>query len=115
MWCEKKDDFAVRCEDLEAIYQEVLTELQSCPVDTDVEGGRCMGGSDEKLCFSEKEIGKYWKDYMERIMNEENDWDCNMEGDLVEAPVVCMCREMVVFQALNVVKQEKPLDLQKYH
>ena len=39
------------------------------------EGGRCMRGSDEKLCFSEKERGKVWKDYMERIMNEENDWD----------------------------------------
>ena len=31
------------------------------------------GGSDGKLCLSEKERGKVWKDYMERIMNEEND------------------------------------------
>ena len=29
-----------------------------------------MSGSDGKLCFSEKERGKVWKDYMERIMNE---------------------------------------------
>ena len=28
-----------------------------------------MRGSDGKLCFSEKEMGKVWKDYMERIMN----------------------------------------------
>ena len=39
----------------------------------EVEGGRCMRGSDGKLCFSEKERGNVWKDYMERIMNEEND------------------------------------------
>ena len=26
-------------------------------------------GSDGKLCFSEEEIGKFWKDYIERIMN----------------------------------------------
>ena len=32
-----------------------------------------MRGSDEKLCFSEKESSKVWKDYMERIMNEGND------------------------------------------
>ena len=32
--------------------------------------------------------GDVWKDYMERIMNEENDWDNNMEGDAVEGPVV---------------------------
>ena len=38
-----------------------------------VDGGRCMRGSDGKLCLSEKERGKLWKDYMERTMNEEND------------------------------------------
>ena len=26
-------------------------------------------------CFSEKEKGNVWKDYMERIMNEEKDLD----------------------------------------
>ena len=58
------------------------------------EGGRCMRGNDGKLCFSEKERGKVWKDYMERIMNEENDGK-NMEG-----PEVCVSREEVP-QALN--------------
>ena len=66
----------------------------------EVEGGRCVRGSDEKLCFSEKERGKVWKDYMERIMNEENDRDSNVEGDAVEGPVVCVSREEVL-QALN--------------
>ena len=32
-----------------------------------------MRGSDGKLCFSEKERGKIWKDYMERIMNHGTD------------------------------------------
>ena len=32
-----------------------------------------MRGSDGKLHFCEKERGKVWKDYMERIINEEND------------------------------------------
>ena len=32
---------------------------------------------------------------MERIMNKENDWDRNVEGDAVEGPVVCECREDV--------------------
>ena len=27
-----------------------------------------------------------------RIMNEENDWDHNVEGDAVECPVVSACR-----------------------
>ena len=29
-----------------------------------VERGRCMRGSDGKLCFNEKERGTVWKDYM---------------------------------------------------
>ena len=44
----------------------------------EVEGGRCMRGNGEKLCFIEKERGKVWKDYIERIMNEENDRDHNV-------------------------------------
>ena len=44
----------------------------------EVEGGWCIRGSDGKLCFSEKKRGEVWKDYMERIMNEENDWDHNV-------------------------------------
>ena len=49
------------------------------------------------------ERGNVWRDNIERIMNEENDWDHNMEGDAVQGPVVCGSRE-VVFQALNEIK-----------
>ena len=51
-----------------------------------------MRGSDGKLCLREKERCKIWKDYMERIMNEENDLDQNVAGDAVDCPVVCVCR-----------------------
>ena len=44
-------------------------------------------------------------------MNEENDCDQYVEGDVVEGPVVCVSREEVL-QALN--RHEKSLDLQKY-
>ena len=67
-----------------------------------------------RLCFSEKERGKVWKDYMERIMNEENDWDRNVEGDTVEDPVVCVGREEVL-QAMNGLRTIKVSDFQKYH
>ena len=39
-------------------------------------------------------------------MNEENDWDRNVEGDAVEGPVVCVSREEV-HQALNEMKTGK--------
>ena len=40
---------------------------------------------------------------MERIINEEHDLDCNVEGDAVEDPVGCVSREEEVLQALNEV------------
>ena len=66
----------------------------------EVEGGRCMRQSGGKLCFSDKERGKVWKDNMVGIMNEDNDWNLNVEGDAVEGPIVCVCREEVL-QELN--------------
>ena len=65
-----------------------------------------LNARDVKLCFSEKERGKVWKDYMERIMNGENDWDHNVEGDAVEGPVVRVNREEVI-QVLIEMKTRK--------
>ena len=98
--------------------EEAVSELENCPngmfslvkgLKTDskeVEGGRCMRGSDGRLCFIEKERCKVWRDYMERIMNEDNDRDHNVEGDVVEDPVVCVSREDLL-RALNEMKTGK--------
>ena len=64
---------------------------------------RLKTDSDEFEGGSEKERGKVWKDYMERIMNEENDWHYDVEGDAVEGALICESRE------------EKPLVVQMYH
>ena len=55
-----------------------------------------MRGSDGRLNFSEKDRGKVWKGHMERIMNEENEWDQTMKAELVEGPVKRVSREEVV-------------------
>ena len=34
-----------------------------------------------------RKIEGEWKGHMERIMNEENEWDQNVQADLVEGPV----------------------------
>ena len=43
------------------------------------------------------------ENYVERIMNEENAWDYDKEGDAVEGPVVCVCGEEVLL-VLNEIK-----------
>ena len=72
----------------------------------DVKGARCMRGSDGRLNFSEKDRGRVWKKHMERIMNEENEWDQNVQADLVEGPVKRVSREEVV-KALGKMKAGK--------
>ena len=72
----------------------------------DVEGGRCMKGSDGRLNFSEKDRGRVWKEHMERIMNEEYEWDQNVQADLVDRPVERISREEMV-KALGKMKAGK--------
>ena len=67
--------------------EEAVTQLQNFPYgmfslvkglktdSNEVEGGRCMRGSDGKLCFNEKERGKVWKYYVKRILNDKNHCD----------------------------------------
>ena len=43
---------------------------------------------------------------MEGMMNEENDWDCDVEGDAVEGSVVCVSMNEML-QALNEMKKGK--------
>ncbi|XP_006822201.1 leucine--tRNA ligase, mitochondrial-like [Saccoglossus kowalevskii] len=85
--------------------EKVLSELKENPNKVvkamkgdgrDVTGGRCMRGSDGKLNFSERDRSKVWKEHMEKIMNEENEWDQDVEADLVEGPVERVSREEVV-------------------
>ena len=57
-------------------------------------------------CLSVKMKELVWKDYIARIMNEDMDWDNNVQGDAVEAPVVCVNREEVL-QASNKIKAGK--------
>ena len=57
---------------------------------TDSKKLKVEGGCDGKLCFCVKERRKVRQDYMEMIMNEENDWGHNVEGDAVEGPAVCV-------------------------
>ena len=48
------------------------------------------------MAFIEKDRAKIWKEHMEKIMNEENEWDNMVETDVVEGPVEKMaCNEIV--------------------
>ena len=72
----------------------------------DVEGGRCLRGGDGRLGFIEEDRAKIWKEHMEKIMNEENEWDRMVETDLVEGPVKKVVRNEIV-KAIQSMKSGK--------
>ena len=71
----------------------------------DVEGGRWLRG-DGQLGSIEEDRAKIWKKHMEKIINEENKWDCMVETDLVEGPVEKVARNEIV-EAIQSTKSGK--------
>ena len=72
----------------------------------DVERGRCLRGRNGRLDFIEEDRAKIWKEHMEKIMNEENEWDRMVETDLVEGPVEKVARDEIV-EAIQSMKSRK--------
>ena len=71
-----------------------------------MEGGRCLRGGDGRLGFIEEDRAKIWKEHMEKIMNEENEWDRMVETDLVEGPMEKVVRDEIV-EAMQSMKSRK--------
>ena len=55
-----------------------------------------MSRNDGQLCFSEYENSRVWIDCIERFINEETDWDYDMEKYAAGGPVDCVGRHKVV-------------------
>ena len=61
----------------------------------DITGARCIKDEKGRLCVDEKEMASVWKRYMEGVMNVENEWDGNVEVEVVEGPTLGIKREEV--------------------
>ena len=73
----------------------------------DLEEERCLRGRDG-LGFIEEDRAKIWKEHMEMIRNEENEWDHMVEIDVVEGPVEKVaCNEIV--EAMQRMKSGKAI------
>ena len=59
-----------------------------------MEGRRCLRGSDGRLGFIEE--GSKNLEHMEKIMNEQNEWNHMVETDVVEGPVEKMARNEIM-------------------
>ena len=74
---------------------------------------KCLRVGDGRLSFIEEDGTKIWKEHMEKIMNEENEWDHMVETDEVEGPVEKVaCNEIVeAIQRMESGKATGPSDV----
>ena len=72
----------------------------------DIEGSRCMRGKERRLGFIEKGTKRIWKNFMEEIINKENDRNHMAAASMIEGPIKNVtCKEMAI--AIQVMKPEK--------
>jgi len=72
----------------------------------DITGSNCVKGVSGKVIVEEKGIKHSWKEYMEKLMNEENEWDHTISATVKEGPADCI-RIDEVAAALKQMKRHK--------
>ena len=76
----------------------------------DIKGRSCMKDKDGRLVVSEKDLGKFWKEHMKKIMNVKNKWDQMVEADMVKGPVEGVADKKAM-DAMNKMKVGKAAGL----
>ena len=66
----------------------------------------CTKGASGKVIVDNKGIKDSWKEYMEKLMNEDNEWDHKMSAEVKEGPGDCI-RMADVRAALKKMKKHK--------
>jgi len=61
----------------------------------DITGSNCLKGVPGKVIVDEKGIKDSRKEYMEKLMNEENEWDHRISAGVKEGPADCIRIEEV--------------------
>jgi len=72
----------------------------------DITGSNCLKGVSGKVIVDEKGIKDSWKEYMEKLMNEENEWYHSISTTVIEGPADCI-RIDEVAAALKQMKKHK--------
>jgi len=72
----------------------------------DVIGVRCLKNDKGEVLVDPCSVKERWKDYMEKLLNIENDWDKNLTADAVEGPCEKIM-ESEVANAINMLKSRK--------
>ena len=66
----------------------------------------CLKGDNGELLVSEEQISGRWREYFEKLLNEENEWNDELSAEFVEGPADMISKEEVR-QAIQDLKVRK--------
>jgi len=66
----------------------------------------CLKGVSGKVIVDEKGFKDLWKEYIEKLINEENEWDHGISAEVKEGPADCISISEVA-AALKKMKRHK--------
>jgi len=72
----------------------------------DITSLNCIKGASGKVIVDDKGIEDSWEEYMEKLMNEENEWDHKISAGVEEGPADCI-RIAEVTAVLKKMKRHK--------
>ena len=74
----------------------------------DITGLNCIKGASGKVIVDDKRIKDSWKEYMEKLMNEENEWDHKISAGVKEGPADCITISGVTAVLKKMKRHEAP-------
>ena len=77
---------------------------------TDITDTNCLKGDNGELLVSEEQVSDRWREYFEKLLNEENEWNDELSAEYVEGPADMISKEEVrpAIQDLKVRKAAGP-------
>ena len=61
----------------------------------DITGTNCLKGDNGELLVSEEQVSGRWREYFEKLLNEENEWNDELSAEYVEGPADMISKEEV--------------------
>ena len=84
------------------IAKQMVKERQA------ITGSNCLKGVSGKVTVDERGIKDSWKEYMEKLMNEENEWDHRISAGVKEEPADCIRIEEVAAALKKIERHKAP-------
>ena len=60
----------------------------------DITGTNCLKGDNGELLVSEEQVSDRWREYFEKLLNEENEWNDELSAEYVEGPAEMISKEV---------------------